>query len=250
MLKSLTDPAAWQPGGGTIEVAKDTLKITQRRAVHAQIFFLCEKLRTARKIAYASKFDPALFILTTRTGQAAAKLEMPITLNFSQPTRLGRILQRLEQTAGVRILVDWRDVAAAGWNPDGEATLTVEKVPLSEALTKLLEPMDLAWRAVDGSTLQVLTPATLNQRCEIELYPAFSLAADDPTGQALITRVREALGPATFRDGGGPGELAFDSASLTLLATLPQPKQRELEALLAGLKDSAAKAGGSSATEK
>jgi hypothetical protein len=237
LIQAVVDSPSWTLGeaGATIAV-EETLKIKQRRANHAQIFLLCEKLRTARKLPHASKYPPALFQLDSRTKQATAKLKTPITANFHQPTPLVKLLAHLEQAGGVRILVDWRDIAAGGWNPDAMATLVVEKETLALALAKLLEPLDLAWRVVDGQTIQVVTPATLSGRKELELFAVGDVIKDDPTGQHLVAELRETLGAGLFLDQGGPCELRFDVAGQCLIASLPQPKQQDLEAFLIGLR--------------
>ncbi|MEX2175903.1 MAG: hypothetical protein WD872_16195, partial [Pirellulaceae bacterium] len=240
-IKALVDPRGWgeDESAGAMTVTKDALTIRQRRAVHARLFVLCEKLRTARKLPYASRFDPALFALDTRSQRAAARLAAPLTLNYSQPTPLVQILPRLEEATGMKILVDWRDIAAAGWNPDGEATLVADNQPLSAALTALLEPMDLAWRIVDGQTLQVVTRETLLALPELEFYRVDDLLAGDQTGESLVAKARQALGADLFLDRGGPFEIRFDEPSQCLLAALPQPKQQELAALLVALRSAA-----------
>lgn len=251
-MKTLVQPDAWNEAeaGGSIGVntAKGTLDIRQRRAVHADLLVAFEKLRTGRKLPYAtgSKYDPALFALSTRSAKAKARLETPVSLTFAQPTHFVRILDHLAKAGGVRILVDWRDIASAGWNADGEATLVADKQPLGAALDALLNPMDLAWRIVDGRTIQVLTPQRLADRLELEFYKVDTLTADDPAGAALITKVRSALGDSLFRDSGaddsgGQCELRYDEPSQCLLASLPQPKQRELETLLETLRADAGK---------
>jgi len=237
MLKALVEPASWgdAPEQGTmaVDAAKGTIAIRNSRAVHAQLLLLCEKLRTARGLKPLSRIDPAQFKLDTRAARALARLETPISLNYSQPTRLTVVLDRLGELGGVRILVDWQGVAAAGWNPAGEATLVISQQPLSAALDAFLAPLDLTWRVIDGQTLQVVTPARLNERTEIELYKVAELIASDPTGEALLAKIRAALGDAAFRAAGGNGEIRFDEAGKCLIAALPQPKQRELEVLLA-----------------
>ena len=238
MIQALVDPPSWTLGeaGASIAVDKDMLKIKQRRANHAQIFLLCEKLRTARKLPHKSRHPSYLFQLDSRTKQAAAKLQDPVTINFHQPTPLVRIVPRLEEAGGVRILVDWRDIAQAGWNPAGEAVLTADKEPLALALTRLVEPMDLAWRAVDRQTIQIVTPTALATRTELEFYPVADLVKDDPAGESLIAKVRESLGSGLFLDQGGPCEVRFDLASQCLIASLSQLKQQDLEALLITLR--------------
>jgi DNA-directed RNA polymerase subunit RPC12/RpoP len=238
MIQALVDPPSWKQGdaGAAIEVAADALKIKQRRAVQAQIFLLCEKLRTARKLPYASRFPAALFQLASRTQQAAPKLKTPVAVNYHQPTAVVKILARLQEIAGVRILVDWQDIAAAGWNSAGEATLIADEGTLALALEKLLGPMDLAWRIVDAQTIQVVTPATMNSRSELEFYKVDDLVKKDPAAEELIARVRSELGESLFLDQGGTCEVRFDPLGQCLIASLPQPKQQDLEALLIALR--------------
>jgi len=247
LIQAVVDPPSWKQGeaGPAIEVSS-TLRIKQRRSSHAQIFLLCEKLRTARKLPYASRFPPALFQLDSRTKQATPRLKAPVSINFHQTTPLVKILRELERSAnaaapanrgpGLRIIVDWQDIAAGGWNPEAATTLVVENESLALALQKLLEPMDLAWRVVDANTIQVLTPAALESRVELELFPAGDLTKTDPSGAELISGIRETLGEAIFRDQGGPCELRYDVSSGCLVSLLPQPKQQDLEVYLLSLR--------------
>jgi hypothetical protein len=253
LIQAVVDPPSWKlgEGGPAIEVS-DALRIKQRRANHAQIFLLCEKLRTARKLPYASRFPPAMFQLDSRTKLASPRLKTPVTINYHQTTPLVKILRELARVAnaaapasrgpGLRVIVDWRDIAAGSWNPDAATSLVVKDESLALALQKLLEPMDLAWRIVDGQTIQVVSPAVLEGRCELELFPAGDLTKSDPSGQELIDGIRETLGEALFRDAGGQGEsggqgeLRFDVASQCLVSLLPQPKQQDLEVYLMTLR--------------
>jgi len=235
LLKALIEPASWIAGDGgsiAVDAQAGNLLVKHQKLVQAQVHLFCERLRTARQKPNVLKLNPELFQLASRSARAQERLLTPVTLNFSQPTRLTAILDRLGQAAGVRILVDWQGVASARWNPDADATLVASKQPLGEALDALLGPMELSWRAIDGRTLQVVTPARLAERAEIEFYPAADLAADEAAGEALRTKIIDALGPALFREGGGSGEVRLDPPSKCLIAALPQLKQRELEALL------------------
>jgi hypothetical protein len=239
LLQELIEPQSWAAAGGEgtliVDAAGGKFVVSQRWDIQAQITFACEKLRTARKLPYSTgtRYDPAVFALDSRSARAQARLETPISLNFSQPTPLVRIVDYLGKAGGVRVLVDWRDIAAAGWNPDGEATLIADKQLLSAALDSLLNPMDLTWRVVDGHTIQVLTPETLATRCELEFYKVDGLTEGDESGETLVTKLQTTLGEALFREAGGPGDLRYDPPGQCLLASLPQPKQRELETLLA-----------------
>jgi hypothetical protein len=244
LLKAVVDPAAWAEGdqSGTISVdaAKGSLVITHPRSVRYPIGvrMAIEKLREARTppLAHELKVDAALFKLDTRSTLAKPRLDKAISLNYSQPTRLITISERLGNAAGVRILVDWRDVASAGWNPSGEATLTARNEPLSAALDALLTPLDLTWRVIDGQTIQVVTPARLAEQGELEFYKIDDLLSGGRTPEELIGQLCVALGEGVVMAGGEPssagGVIGYDDGGKCLLAWLSQVKQRELEGLL------------------
>lgn len=237
LFQALIEPASWAEGseGGaiTVDAGKQTLLVRSRRAVQAQILLAADKLRVARGKSPVLKLDAANFKADSRWKRAQAQLAKPISLNYSQPTRLVTILDRLGEAADVRILVDWREIAALGWNPAGEARLVSEEQPLAATLDALLSPLDLTWRIVDGQTLQVTSPARRGERLELELYAVGDLLKTEQASEELLAKVRAELGEAALRDGGGTGELRFDAPSACLLAALPQPRQRELETLLA-----------------
>jgi hypothetical protein len=241
LLKAVAEPAAWaegeEAGSIRIDAAKASLVIIHPRSVRHPIHvrLALEKLREARTppLPHDLKVDTALFKLDTRSALARPRLDKTISLNYSQPARLLSILDRLSRETGVRLLVDWRDVAGGGWNPAAEATLVVRNEPLSAALDALLTPLDLTWRIIDGQTIQVVTLARLADQGELEFYKIDDLLQGGKAADELIAQARAALGDATFVTGGGSGELRFDEGGKCLLAWLPQPKQRELEALLA-----------------
>ena len=184
----------------------------------------------ARGLAVRTKQPADTFRLEPRSAKVRVRLQTPISLNYSQPELLLVILRRLEKEGEIRILVDWQSLAAEGWNADGEGTLSVQDRPLGEALSELLRPMDLTWRAIDEQTVQVTTLSALHQTLELEVYPAGNLAADAGAGNALLARLRASLTPAENEE--SRGALFFDPVSGSILASLPQPQQQQVEKLL------------------
>jgi hypothetical protein len=105
-------------------------------------------------------------------------------------------------------------------------------VPLREALNMLLGHQQLAYRAVDGRTLQVLSHRALRERLEAELFPVADLLAKVKSPAALIDRIQNELAGATWKDAGGPGDIDFDPASASLIVLQSQDVNNRLEALL------------------
>jgi hypothetical protein len=233
-VTELVEPAIWKDGdedGPSLTPGASQFAVRASDRTCAGVLLLMEKLRVARGLALRTKQPAEVFRLESRSARASARLTAPISLNYSHPTLLVVILKRLEKEGRVRILVDWRALAAEGWNADGEGILSVENKPLGDALTELLKPMDLAWRAVDEQTVQVTTLTALDQILELEVYPVGKLAANAAEGEALLARLQNAVAsPGTDE---AEGAMRFDSISGCIIASLPQPKQRVVEKLLA-----------------
>ncbi len=243
LLRAVVEPTAWGEGEGqgsiAVDIPKGTLIIRNRRAVQFQTLIALEKLRAARTPPLPRKtpVETTLFQVDSRLQQAGPKLLKPLSLNYSQPTRLVTILGKLGEVSGMRILVDWRDIANAGWNPAGEGTLVASNQPLADALESLLAPLDLTFRIIDAQTLQVVTPARMNEQAELEAYRVKDLFGKDVAPDELLAKLLASMGEDTFVAGGGNGELRYDVTGQCLLAWLPQPRQRELEAILVNLRD-------------
>lgn len=235
LVRTLAAPLSWKEAGGagSIRTAGNALSIENTELAHGQVVELMERLRVARGGRPRSSFPPEWFSLEKRTERAASKLDHLLSLNYSQPTLLSKILDRFGAEAGVGIVVDWRALDEAGWPPDIDATVTVTKVPLRDALRQLLIPMDLTYRVIDAGIIQVTTPQALELRPEIEIHPAKLLVSGNSDGDALVQRIVAALGPGSFRESGGSGAVVYDTKSNSIIALLPQPKQIELARLLA-----------------
>ncbi|MFO0886364.1 MAG: hypothetical protein U0894_19655 [Pirellulales bacterium] len=238
-ISHLVDPDSWQVGEEstgptfhTLAAGKDSLMLNTHFENFARVFTLCEKLRVARHLPLKSKFPPELFDLRPRSEAASVKLSQKVKLNFSQPTSFTKIMARLEEAGKLRILIDWRSLAEASWNPDGEAQLVVEDIPLRDALKKLLDPMELAFRVVDARTLQIVSRQTLSQRLELELYSAKDLVKNPEDGPGIVARAEAAFPEGVLTSTGGKGSIAWEAKSMSILASLTQPDQEQLASLL------------------
>ncbi len=231
-IKDFVEPESWSSRGGigTITFRGNELIIEQYETIQFEILGFCEKLRVARGLTKKSPYDASQFQLATRSERVEAKFAQSITLTYIRPAPLQRILDRLAQASKLQILIDWRALGEAGWSPDAEVRFSVADQPLAKALSTLLDPMDLAYRVIDESTLQITTPTVVDSRLEVEFY---RVPKPDDDGTKLVQAAREALGPANFRDFGGAGQLAFDQPSNCLLVSLSQTRQRELQTWLA-----------------
>ena len=201
-------PESWQAGGGrgTVEVAPDVLRITQTGHVHYQIIVFCEKLRVARGLPTKSRLDPKKFVLTTRTARAKAVLGQIASVNVSVPASLASILEQFKQPAGTRDSHRPPRAAAIGVSENTVGQVQGRKLPQGEALRQLLEPLGLAWRAVDANTLAGHHAESGCRADGVGVLPRWQLLAGQPPA-ALIERIKTALRGAAWGEGGGRRDL-------------------------------------------
>ena len=234
LLRKFVAPDSWKDTGGAGEVYPDSGKLVVIGAepVHYQVLVLLGKLRVARGAQPQDGLRTEQYQLSTRSARAKEKLRAPITVSFFEPTPLIQILDRLKQLTGVTYLVNWQALTEAGFSPFVPAALTIHDRPLQEALASLLEPMQLACRAIDERTLQITSARELRLTQELEFYRVGDLLEGEASAKRQLQRLQQSLGESHFTKQRG-GRLRWDQQSKCLMARLPQPQQQALEALLA-----------------
>jgi hypothetical protein len=66
--------------------------------------------------------------------------------------------------------VDWSALAAAEFDRSSPIACSVIGRPWQAAFDGILEPLNLAWWAVDGETIQITTPEALAEIQRVEFY--------------------------------------------------------------------------------
>jgi hypothetical protein len=234
VMRKLIAPESWQGNGGrgTIEVDADALSAMQTGDVHQQLLVFCEKLRNARQKPIRSREDPQRFTLATRLDQAKGMLDRPVTANFRQSAPLATVLTFLAGSTKSDILVDRAALAAADTSDRVEGSLTVQKEKLGAALTDLLRPLGLTYRAIGPNTVQVTTREAAEEHTNLEFYPVAAWLASGTSGPALIERLKAQVAASTWSELGGPGEIYFDPPSQYLVVLQSQPVHAAIEQFL------------------
>ena len=237
LVHAIVDPFAWKETGGTATSRwiDGALVVEASESVHAQLLVFCEKVRVARGVPLRSKIDPARFRLEPRTLATKAALAEPVTVNYGRPESLARILNYLRGATRVTMLVDQIALAEQRTSIETEGTLAADHQPLGQALTSLLEPMDLAWRVVGERAIEITTPQAAVRHSEIEFYPAGELLAGDASGAPLVGRIQRELVASSQNDpAAARPSIRFDAASRMLIVSAPQNVQLRVASLLSG----------------
>jgi hypothetical protein len=236
VVRQLISPQSWQQNGGKASIAAGSGKIAieQTPAVHYRLLVFCEKLRVARGLPIKSKYDPAKFLLKTREAKASDLLNKPIRANFGTPQPLAGVVAWLRHATKATILVDHAALADAETSVESHCSAVSDGKPLAALLDELLTPMELTWRVVDATTIEITTSQAAAERDEIEFYPVKHLAADAADANTLVEKINAEFGAAANHNLGAA--IHFDEPSKTLIVRAPQRMHAQIESFLASMR--------------
>ncbi len=225
-ITSLVAPPSWdtQGGDGTVTADEHKLEVYQTGVTHYRLARFLDRLRTARGLLPRSDLPPDEIVLAPAFIQMAENLNLTTAASFPRPTPLRDVLNHLQGETDLRMLPDWHAMLALGVTPTLELSPGLAEQPLHELLKELLPALNLEYRAVDASTLQISAQAALEARVDVELYPILNAA--DLDERKLIAQLHELVGAPYFTPTGGTGAMAYDKVSQCLMVSLPQPQQR------------------------
>jgi hypothetical protein len=231
LCRRMVEPASWRSPRGTASIkgSRGKLQVQQSGSVHDDVLLFLEKLRVARGHPPQRL---SCVKLESRFARARDRLLKEVTANFSQPTPLPRIADYLSQRAGMKVLIDRVALNKAGIDAGDGVTITAEKEPLRDVLSKLCDSLEIGWRIVDDKTLQVTSRAAAG-RGEVEFYAVGDLLGDHDSGEALAARIAASKSSESWSAAGGLGALHYDAPSRHLIVFQSPAVQRQIEDFLA-----------------
>jgi len=206
------------------------IEVIQTPVVQQKVARFFARLRVARHLPAGDRRQTAL---DSRRRQARDKLEERVTFTFAQPTPLLQIAGTLGRLSQLSIVVDWRSLAPLGITPGTRITCSAVDRPFGEALTEQLARYDLAWRAVDRSTLEILSRADAARRFDVGFQRLPTEITTNAARASLLRDLQRAIAPRTWSAAGGQGVALFDVPSGYLVVRQTQPIQHEVRRFLA-----------------
>ena len=226
LIQATLEPATWQEAGGlgAVTMNDQSLDVEQTIAVHFEVARLLDRLRTARGLLPRSELARELLTNVPLFAPLEQRLqEKRITLNFSDPTDLQTVLDRLRSETEVRLVVNWDSTRDVDWQPHSLTTLVATDTAVGQLLDAWLAPKQLGYRVVDEHLIEIASLAALATHSEVEVY---RLTADAAKGiEAVVQGLKLELGEPAVSAAGGV--FAFEPTSRCLVARLPQPLQRQ-----------------------
>jgi hypothetical protein len=238
-IQKFVQPDSWTEVSGKSRIADsgDALHIEHDMQAQYQVIVLLEKLRTARsKPSNNTYFDAQTFHLKSRRERAAKKTSRTLDLNHVIQEPLATIVRKLEWAAGTNIAVDWSALRSESIGRDTPARLIARSKTLAEAMDALVQPLGLAWRVHDATTLQISTKQQINDRLELEIYDLKNVLAAGLAGEKLLEQIRRDTDPKLWQTDSGSGRLQIDPSKSCLLVLANQSTQIAVTQLLTRLR--------------
>jgi hypothetical protein len=187
---------SWEPSGGAGNISANgtTLHIEQADREHIRVLVFLERLRLARGLPLVSRYPAERLTNESTYGQLAGKLRRPTTFTYVPWTRLADVVRDWQRQSDVTMLVDWKRLAEVELEPSSPISCSVIHRTWEEALDGILEPLGLAWWAIDGETIQITSRKAADGLQRIEFF-AIPLALREKYAgdEALIEAIRREL---------------------------------------------------------
>ncbi|MFV2068930.1 MAG: hypothetical protein ACC645_18345, partial [Pirellulales bacterium] len=156
---------------GRAPSVRDGIEVVQTPVVQQNVARFFTRLRLARDLPTdLPTAGQSRVTLDTRRLQAGDTLEQRLTFTFARPTPLPQIAEALGRLSQLTLVVNWRSLAPLGITPATGITCSAVDRPFGEALTEQLAHYDLDWRAVDRSTLEILSRADAARKFDVEFH--------------------------------------------------------------------------------
>jgi hypothetical protein len=220
----LAAPEAWQAGGGdaTMTIDGARLRVEAPVPVQYEVLFLLERYRLTRGLPTRTKYPGHLLGGGSFHQAIAERMSAPALFTFSQYTPIREVFRFWQEELEVAVLVDWPALAEERVWPQTRIACSAADKPWAEAMDAVLEPLGLAWRAVDRRTIEITTKAKVDSEPALELYRVKADAADN--GGQVTERVAALAG----NDGDAANAVFYDVDSRTLLTRLPASIHRRI----------------------
>jgi hypothetical protein len=220
LIEKFVAPATWKSAGGTgtIQVKGTTLSVEQSDLVRRQVIIFCERLRLVRGLPIRSKYPRELLSIDPPYQKLAAKLNQPTTFTFLPWTHFSDVVHQLRDMMGVSIVVDWSSLEETQLNPSSPIACSTNNRSWQEALDGVLEPLGLAWWAVNGDTIQITSLGAMEKTDRLEFYSLpKKLRKQNSSDSALIQVIEKDLAAGMKHGKDGNARLDFDAPSGRLI---------------------------------
>lgn len=164
--------------------------------------------------------------------QLLESLKTSTSINF-QATKLRSVIDMLATIHELPIVIDLDELKKAGIDPDFPINLVIDGVPLSSALSLILEPLDLGWYVAEGKITITTAKNSAGPNVEV-LYAQYAKfedvikSEDEKAAQAAFEKaIYTTIAPQSWKASGGQGAIDWTEKGLVVTNNAAVQKQFE-----------------------
>ena len=226
MIRTVIYPASWQAMGGSAAIRREgnTLWITQTKAGHSATRRLLTLLQQTGRGTFSSR----------RNLSVDDPLDQIIDWGTREAVPLDTYVNQLSSRLSSPIVLDILDLRRQGISSQELVEVEAEKKSLADLIDQAFGPLGLRAQTMDDHSVIITTAKNASStRPLLRIYPIPEALDIDPEG--LLTMITERVAPESWSALGGPGRIALDKHSATLIVLQPPGVQRSVLEFVTGL---------------
>ncbi len=225
-------PLSWNTNGGSgsIRYSPGQLSLEQTASIKDRVQRLLDKLVLAAQLK-ANPGDPALQeSLATLHARTRSIRESASKVYAMQNQPLQQLLYQLREQDGINLVVNWSEALQENWNPNVTIPWLSKDLTVEDTLRDLLNSMALAYRLLDGNTLEITSKRKLWSETRLEVYPCHRQLEKKFTGDQIMEFLKEGIAadlPANVHT-----QVVYSPTYECVVAVLPDPLHVRVEKIL------------------
>ena len=161
-------------------------------------------------------------------------LKEPLTLEPQLRIPLWVLLEKLEENANIKILVDWSEAAKSGWTPETTVPGNMIEPDIQSLLKHLCHSLDMTWVIVDEKTIEITSHEQAATRVFIAVYPFQRMLSEKVTADDVKSFV---FGTVLGKQIRRPNVRILDQVeTLSFIVVAPQTVHQKIAPIMAKLR--------------
>ena len=200
LIQQMISPGTWKkdPTESLLEIDGASLRVVHRTSVVEKVRRFVQKWNVGLKVKNdelpASELDSRWVI-----SEGARSANTSIDLASDMP--ILELTAALKRDNDTNLLVDFESLLPLGWNPNTEIPFGFTEPNVEQLISEIAHSMDVAYRAIDAKTFELLSKERLQELTEVEFYSCSKILAGQLNQQQLFELVRQSLQSANRLDG-------------------------------------------------
>lgn len=234
LLQQMIAPGTWQhdPQESLLELEGTNLKIVHRPFVVEKVRRFIQKWNVALKVKNNDS-EPGMLDSRWKLSAVSRAAKASIILDSDLP--ILEFAADLKRDYDFNLLIDFQSLLESGWNPQTAIPLGFAEQNVDQLISEIAHSMDVAYRAINANTFELLSKERLLELTEVEFYSCSKILSGQLNQQQLFELVRQSLQSANRLD--GSTRAYFEAEIECFIVVGSQDVQKLIRSVLQRLED-------------